>query len=662
MKTIYTFLILSLFAVGATAQNVNIPDANFKKLLLDQNTPIDSNQDGEISYAEAKAVTGKLTISNYGKYNTPTAAIITDLTGIEAFVNITELDCSWNRITKLDLSKNTLLTKVDCNNNALTSVNVRQNTALTWLNCSHNVELTSLDISNNTALTYLDCSSNWKLASLDVSNNSALTYLNCGNMPALTSLDASKNIALTELHCEDTNITNLDVTHNTALEKLWCYQHWYDAKLSSLDISKNTALKELLCGGHNLTSLNTNNNPELWRLECSSNKITRLDLSKNPKLFILYCDSNQLTSLDLSKHTELGDVMCQNNSITSLDLSKNNRLKRVYAYNNKLTYLNLATGNNAVMYDDGVNATNNPLLTCITIDQGFAPKINWKKDATAQWNNSGIPCTPIYVNIPDANFKNYLVNNAAINTNGDGEISYAEAKAFTGRILAGSYNISDLTGIEAFVNLTELDCSFNNITTLDVTKNTALTSLECIQTQITSLDVSQNKALEYLYCYSTQLTSLDVSKNTSLKILDCWNNSNLTSLNVANGNNANISRVTANTNPQLTCITVDKGFTAPSTWKKDATAQYNNTGTPCEILATGEVSNKGKLRIINPVKDQLIITGDERISQIEIYNMSGQKVKTLAAGQTNVSSLAKGIYVVRIITSQNNYSYKIIKE
>ena len=39
------------------------------------------------------------------------------------------------------------------------------------------------------------------------------------------------------------------------------------------------------------------------------------------------------------------------------------------------------------------------------------------------------------VNIPDANFKAYLVGNSAINTNGDSEIQVSEATAFNGAIL-----------------------------------------------------------------------------------------------------------------------------------------------------------------------------------------------------------------------------------
>lgn len=57
------------------------------------------------------------------------------------------------------------------------------------------------------------------------------------------------------------------------------------------------------------------------------------------------------------------------------------------------------------------------------------------------------------VNIPDANFKAYLVGNSAINTNADTEIQVSEAMAFTGNIFASNLGITDLTGVEAFTSL-----------------------------------------------------------------------------------------------------------------------------------------------------------------------------------------------------------------
>ena len=83
------------------------------------------------------------------------------------------------------------------------------------------------------------------------------------------------------------------------------------------------------------------------------------------------------------------------------------------------------------------------------------------------------------VNIPDANFKAYLVGNKEINTNGDKEIQVSEASAFNSEIDCFMMDISNLKGIEAFTTLTSLNCYGNQLTSLDVSKNTALTHLYC---------------------------------------------------------------------------------------------------------------------------------------------------------------------------------------
>ena len=81
-------------------------------------------------------------------------------------------------------------------------------------------------------------------------------------------------------------------------------------------------------------------------------------------------------------------------------------------------------------------------------------------------------------------------------------------------------------------DVTYFDCSNNQLTTLDVSQNTALENLWCTDNQLTTLDVSKNTALTGLYCYNNPLTALDVSKNTALTVLDCYNNQ-LTALDVS---------------------------------------------------------------------------------------------------------------------------------
>ena len=80
--------------------------------------------------------------------------------------------------------------------------------------------------------------------------------------------------------------------------------------------------------------------------------------------------------------------------------------------------------------------------------------------------------------------------------------------------------------------LKELDCSYNQLSNLDVSKNIALEELVCDRNQLSSLDVSKNTALKVLHCNDNQLSSLDVSKNTALKGLYC-NDNQLSSLDIS---------------------------------------------------------------------------------------------------------------------------------
>ena len=231
------------------------------------------------------------------------------------------------------------------------------------------------------------------------------------------------------------------------------------------------------------------------------------------------------------------------------------------------------------------------------------------------------------VNIPYTNFKNYLVNNIAINTNSDSEIQVSEANAFAGAIDCSSQNILDLTGIEAFTVLTELKCFNNQLASLDVSSNNALTFLhcqgnqlisldlssnivletiycglnqlayldlpnsstltflDCFGNQLTSLDVYQNTALGMMGCGANQLTSLNLSNNTYLSVLNCDNNL-LECLNVKNGNNQYFINLYASGNPNLTCIEVDDVNYSTNNWtnidpQTSFSTDCNNNGCSC---------------------------------------------------------------------------------
>ena len=179
--------------------------------------------------------------------------------------NVTALYCDGNKLTTLDVSKNTALTSLSCSNNQLTALDVSKNTALTFLGCRDN-HLTALDVSKNTALTRLYCYNN-QLKALDVSKNTALISLEC-SYNQLTTLDVSRNTALTWLDCSYNQLMALDLSQNTALENLYCY----DNQLTALDVSKNTALTSLGCSANQLTVLDVSQNTALTGLYCYNNR------------------------------------------------------------------------------------------------------------------------------------------------------------------------------------------------------------------------------------------------------------------------------------------------------------------------------------------------------------------------------------------------------
>jgi Leucine-rich repeat (LRR) protein len=84
-----------------------------------------------------------------------------------------------------------------------------------------------------------------------------------------------------------------------------------------------------------------------------------------------------------------------------------------------------------------------------------------------------------------------------------------------------SYNqLSSLT-LSGCAGLSDLDCSYNQLSSLEVDGCTALGSLDCSSNQLTKLDLSTNTALRTLICDNNQLSVLELA---SLREITCWEN------------------------------------------------------------------------------------------------------------------------------------------
>ena len=136
----------------------------------------------------------------------------------------------------------------------------------------------------------------------------------------------------------------------------------------------------------------------------------------------------------------------------------------------------------------------------------------------------------------DQNFLQALLNIEGIDADNDSQISVKEAQKVQ-KLDLSNQNISSISEIKYFTALEDLDCSSNNLTSIDISNNPALEDLSCSSNKLTTIDVSMNNALKELSCNSNLLSSLDVSANPDLKYLHCKRNQ-LSSLTI--GNNATL--------------------------------------------------------------------------------------------------------------------------
>ena len=139
------------------------------------------------------------------------------------------------------------------------------------------------------------------------------------------------------------------------------------------------------------------------------------------------------------------------------------------------------------------------------------------------------------VNIPDAMFKNVLVNSMVVDldcdgvgdvdvdTNDDGEIQVSEAESVICILIPGA-GIFSIEGIHSFVNLEKFRTFANQLGSLDFSQNLNLTSINCNNNALTSLIIPEQLDLQYLICYNNQLTSIDVSHFPNLIRLSCGQN------------------------------------------------------------------------------------------------------------------------------------------
>ena len=317
----------------------------------------------------------------------------------------------------------------------------------------------------------------------------------------------------------------------------------------------------------------------LTRLGIEVNDVTELDISKNIKLKDLFISNGLLKSIDVSKNTELETLRLVVVDISSIDLKNNLKLKDLtigntvitkidLRYNEKLLDINLSHGiieninlkNSNNININSFSCIDNSELKCLQVDNKNYSITNWTNiDANTVYNEN---CSAFenLTYIPDDNFEQKLINLGYDSGSLDNYVPTANINTIKNLNITNE-NISDLTGIQDFISLEDLQFTQNNVSNIDLSSLTNLKTLYSNNNNILSIDVSNNINLIDLFTGYNPLTKIDVSKNLNLKQLDV-SNTNVSTIDLSKNkkltlfgsSNTNISALNTSNNLNLTYL------------------------------------------------------------------------------------------------------------
>ncbi len=244
-QTIFAMVLFSMYACSKKDTDallevpenfVTILDPIFEEELIAQGIDSDGIVNQRLLKEDASAVTA-LDLYNFD---------ITDVSGIEGFVNLEQLSIMSSGIQTIDVSTNVMLDTLHLYGNELKEIQgIEKLSSLKYLNLSNNYfeEFTLESSSVETFLMPMN-----ELTEFDTSSAENLKLLNL-RANKLTTIDLSKNTLIEGVELGGNAITQLDFGSAENLNYISCFSN----DLSSLDVSSF----------QNLTMLSANRNPNL---------------------------------------------------------------------------------------------------------------------------------------------------------------------------------------------------------------------------------------------------------------------------------------------------------------------------------------------------------------------------------------------------------------
>ncbi|MGX2946398.1 leucine-rich repeat domain-containing protein [Enterococcus alishanensis] len=302
----------------------------------------------------------------------------------------------------------------------------------------------------------------------------------------------------------------------------------------------------------------------LMDLNCAQNDLVSLDLTKNPNLTLLLCDRNQISDISLyDQGSQVNMLQCfgnkirdftgiikatgisayeqevtiplsdvkveaekQQKSIDSIIISPTIPLtKATYVSNDGLESIEGTIEGNSIKFknmskqklskgsinyesDGDYNGSDGfTMMECVLTFEDYNPQLLSEGDNSLEYSIDKNLSTALRAK---SGWDGYRKNAGELTV--DDMVTLTKATVSYG-------NLQSIKGLEFATNLTELNCSNNQLTSLEQLKGLPLVDLNCSNNKLTSIEPLKGAPLVRLDCGSNQLTSIEAIKDSPIEKL-----------------------------------------------------------------------------------------------------------------------------------------------
>ncbi len=659
---------------------VVIPDANFKAKLLAadvtnsiaqnstfQNMKIDVNNDGEIQISEARAVR-TLTVTNSN---------ISDLTGLNSFIFLTDFIAGNNNITNVDTSNLHFMINFFVNDNPLEEVNFVDLHNIVMLNVSGS-NLSSIDLSNTYKTFEFFCGNTPNLTHINAKNGvNGTIYIQLGEWVGNTATNTS---ALNLLCADDFNVNSyrnqINVFPNTADVMINSYCSYnsegnntisgtvtYDFGNDGCDATDITRFtKVVINDGTEEGASFTNQNGE-YRFLTQSGNFTITPEIENPTFFNvtpaqatinfpLVDDSQETVNFCVTPNGVHPDLEV----VIAPIIPARPGFEATY----KIVYRN--KGNQVLSQQYGVNFFyNQHLMTfvsaTVTPETQGPGGMSWSYENLMPFEQRSIEVTML-INTPTntenpVNIGTILTFTSVITPQANDENVIDNTYIFN-QTVVGSYDPNDITCIEGeVVSPILIGDELHYVIRFENTGNFYAENV------VVAMDINPEE-----YDIST-LKVLESSHNVNARVKGNKAEFFFNEIYLDSGGHGNVLLVVKSN------ATLSEGDSVMS--KADIYFDYNypiitnEAETVFQSLSNPDFEKDNSVKIYpNPTSSIVNISGDFNLKSIQLFDVQGRLLQTSLLNETNtvldLTSKSKGMYFVKVISEKGIKVEKLIKK